>query len=277
MSTAPDLAALEAADPWEHFGTLEADALVALRARMGASYAATPSDVALKAALRKALAYLEGATARIFLPRAGTLAIDGTGIDRLFLPLPIVASSQLEGGGVTAITIGDDETAIDADAYVVSDGVGLPGRDPRDHPHVELVTPGGGGGGFVSRPFGFGRFQVWPFGVRNVRVTATWGYVDETGQTPELAREVLAKLTIRALAPNDDPDALDDLQRGTWVSEATRDRSVSVSERAGGGGVTTDREIDLLLARLRAPPRVRVTRGVARRRPRDPLLGRHRS
>jgi hypothetical protein len=273
VSTAPDLAALDPVAPWRHFGAVRADGLVALRAAMGASYADQPEDAVLEAALAEAAAYLEGATGRIFVPRVGTLTLDGSGSHRLPLPLPVASAHQVAGGGVTEILLGDDSTPLKAGAYQVSDGAGLPGRDPRDAPFIDLVGPIGGFG-LVSRPLGYGRWSVWPDGTRNVQVTATWGFLDESGATPLLARKALAGLTVRALAPWDDRDALDDLHLGAIVTETTRDRSIGYGERAAGGGVTLDRELDLLISRLRAPARVRTPRAVGRRTrdARDALL-----
>jgi len=281
----PDLTALEAVNALAHFGDQDPDpaegedgweaSRTALRAAMGAAFASSPADADLEVALAEAVAYLEGATGRIFLARAGTLKVDGTGTHRLFLPLPVVSTGQLEGAGVTEITIGADTTPLDSDGYLVNDGAGLPGRDPRDSPTIDLVAPSSGGS-FVSRPPGFGGWRTWPEGVRNVNVTATWGYLDENGATPLLARKALAGLAVRALGGTwDDRDGLDDLHLGAVTTESTRDRSVSYGERAGGGGITTDRELDLLIARLRAPPLPRVPRAPRRRvrDARDALLG----
>lgn len=265
MSTAtPDLSALASVEDWEHFGTVEATAITALRALMGSSYASSPPTAALKTALAQAVDYLQGATGRLFVGRAGTLSIDGTGTHRLFLPYAIPSVNQDATAGVTEILIGEDVTALDEDTYEVNDGIGLPGRDPRDHPFIDLVAPSSGGT-FVSRPPGFGGWRTWPEGIRNVHVTALWGYLDEDGATPLLAQKALAGLTVRALTTWDDQDDLDDLHLGAVQAEATRDRSVSYGERAGGGGITTDRELDLLIARLRAPARVRVSRPPGRR------------
>lgn len=261
----PDLSALDAVEGWEHFGTVEATALALLREYMGDDYASDPTDSDLKDALDQAVAYLEAATGRVFTARSGTLSVDGTGTHRLFLPLPVVSTNQdADSGGISEITIGDDDTAIDSDTYQANDGIGLPGRDPRDLPFVDLVVSSSGGT-FVSSPPGFGGWRAWPEGVRNVHVTALWGYVDANAETPALARKALAGLTARALVTWSDLEDLDDLHRGAVETEATRDRSVSYGERAGGGGITTDRELDLLIARLRAPPLPRVPRPPGRR------------
>lgn len=258
---APDLTNLAPVDAWAYWGATEEAGLAALRAAMGASYATDPSDGALLAALEIAVETMEAATGRWFLARAGTLHLDGTGSHRLFLPYPVVSASQLEGGGVTAITIGDDATELDATSYIVNDGIGLSGRDPRDHPFIDRVTPDG----MTSRPFGWNA-ERWPYGMRNVHVTATWGYCDAVGGVPALALRLLSGLTVRALAAWDDVDAQADLHVGAIAAESTRDRSITYGPRAGGGGITTDRELDLLIARLRAPRRVAVPLSPGRRR-----------
>ena len=278
MSTAsPDLGALASSEPWTHFqledGDTEADALELLREAMGSEYSSL-SDADATTALAEAVAYLEGATGRFFTARLGTLDLDGTGTHRLFCPYPLVSTNQdADNGGISEILIGDDTTALDSDTYEANDGIGLSGRDPRAHPFVDLVAPSSGGT-FVSRPPGFGGWRVWPEGSRNVHVTALWGYVDADGRTPLLARKALALLAIRAMADNSDQADLDDLHLGAVQTETTRDRSVSYGERAGGGGITTNREIDLLIAKLKAPARVRVGRPPSRRvsRSRNALL-----
>lgn len=264
MSASPDLSGLTTPEAWEHWHTVEATALTAARARMGSDYASSPSDTLLKAAMARARDTMEGATGRFFTARAGSLSMDGTGTYRLFCPYPIVSENQLVGAGVTQILIGDDTTALEADTYQANDGIGLSGRDPRAAPWVEFIAVGSGGT-FVSRPPGFGGYRNWPGGVRNVHVTATWGYLDANGATPDLVLELLAKLTIRALTANDDTDAISELHDGAVTSESTRDRSISWGDRAQGGGVTTDREIDVLIAHFKAPPMVRVPGAPGRR------------
>ena len=255
----PDLSGLTRPDAYTAFAAAEDDALTALRLAMGASYADSPGDATLLAALELATAFLERATGRVFLALTGRLALDGSGSYRQPLPLPVVSANQLEGGGVSELVIADvyaDGTAEDLDDFIVNDGVGLAPEDPRDNPYID-ARPGGAlsSGTVVSRSpeawLGRGAFPARP---RVVHVTATWGYLDEQGATPQLARQALAKLTIRALVGNDDPDGLEDLHRGALVSEQTQGRSYTLGPRSGGGGITTDREIDLLLSALRRPP-----------------------
>jgi hypothetical protein len=267
----PDLAGLVAPAAWAHFTEdpeavdPEADALERLRARLGASYATTPTDAELLAALGRAVAFLERATGRWFTVRTGTIKVDGTGTPRLFLPLPVVSEAQ-GGAGVTAITFGTDTTELDAEFYQANDGAGLPGRDPRDQPIIDLVGSSTGSSAFTSRPPGWEAWSSWPRGVRNVNVAASWGYVNETGATPELARQALALLTVRELTRPEDPDAREDLRRGALLSESTQGRSYTVNQAGTGAGLTTDRELDILIGSLRAPPVPRIPAPPNRRR-----------
>lgn len=266
----PDLSGLAKPAAWEHFSDdtdaddAEDDALTALRARLGASYASAPDDAELLAALSRAVAFLERATGRWFTVRTGTLKISGTGTQRLFLPLPVVSEDQ-GGTGVTAIKFGTDTTALDADFYTVSDGAGLPGRDPRDQPVIDLVGETSGAT-FVSRPPSWESWTHWPLGVRNINVTASWGYVDELGNTPELARQALALLLVRELTRPEDAEGRDDLRRGAILSESTQGRSYTLDRAGAGAGLTTDRELDILIGSLKAPPVPRIPMPPNRRR-----------
>lgn len=262
----PDLTGLTLGEAWRYFDLADQDdAVTALRAAMGSSYATTPDDDDLLDALARARDVLEGATGRFFVPRVGQLSIDGSGAYRLWLPYPVASTGQVSGGGVTEILIGDDETALDDDTYVVNDGAGLPGADPRDNPWIDLVAPDSGAT-FVSRSPEPGILGKWNRGVRNVHVTATWGYLDADGGTPAQIRRLLAGLAIRELTDLDDPDGREDLHRGALTSEATQGRSYTLGERAMGGGITGDRELDVLIARFRAPPRVTIPPVTPRRR-----------
>jgi hypothetical protein len=249
---------------WYYFSrSSSAAALTALRGRMGTSFATSPVDADLLVILGRCVAMLEAATGRFFIPRAGQLGVDGTDSPRLFLPHPIVSTDQLAGGGVTEILVDGDTDAVTTDLYVVNDGA-MPGdEDPRDDPFVEYVPSD-----TVPRslpPTYVGRANRWPEGVRNVKVTGTWGYLDESGATPELVLHALARLCVMQSGANDDPAAIFDRRAGAIFTETTRDRSYTLAAGGVGGGLTTDREIDLIIARLRKPPQARISRPRRRR------------
>lgn len=237
----------------------EDDALDALRARMGASYATAPDDDVLTRLLGLAAGILHKATGRWFYPRQGTIEVSGTGDERLTLPAPVVSAEQLTGGGVTAVTI--EGSAIDATSYVANQGA-LPGssQDPRDNPFLEWSTSLTGYG---LPPLVSSRWRRWPYGVGNIAVTATWGYVEEDGTTPEPILHALARLVVLQAAAVDlgDVAAQDDRRRGGVLSESVQGRSYGFDPAAVGRGVTLDREIDSILRAYRRPPVVRVSRG----------------
>lgn len=240
--------ALTNLEPWRYYDRAsQSAALAALRASLGPSYAATPDNAGLTRALGIAVAYLERATARWFVPRAGALAVDGTGASALFLPAPVVAASQVTGGGVTAVSVEGED--LDAGSWTANEGAGVPGYDdPRDNPLLRWA-----GRSSWSSPWN--RDARWPWGRSNVSVTATWGYLEADGSTPALVLFALSRLTLRHIPTLDDEAAtVERVRGGAVVAEATRDRSYSYADAGLSAGVTGDREIDKILASYRRPP-----------------------
>lgn len=268
-----DLSALTWRQPWAHFANDdeaddEADALTRLRGIMGASYATDPDDDELTLALGRAVAFLHRATGRLFVQTSGTLSLDPEEVDptgrtyRLHLPLPVVSAHQATGGGVSAVTTGDvdDPDEVDADDYVVNDGVGFPPNDPRDNPWIDLRSVSTGLATPVSVSPEATVDSGWGVGVRNVHVTAVWGYCDEQGRTPEQVRKLLALLVIRELADLGDDHDRGNLLAGAVIGESVEGRSVTLAAGAAGAGPTGDRVIDTLIAAYRRPPQARISR-----------------
>ena len=243
--------------PWRYFagaGEDEADALERLRTSyLGAGYDdATYDDDRLTLALTRAVREVERYTSRIFVAVEATLDMDGTGVERLWLPLPVVSEDQ-DGEGVTAVSIGlTSPAAIEADAYIVREGVGPPGDDPRDNPWIELIAETTYGGGLRS--------GVWPRGSRNVHVTATWGYVEADGTTPETVRHVVARLVPRYLPMAGDTSAAESAAVTGIVQESTEGRSYVLADHAVSNGLTGDRALDIALNALRRPVQARISR-----------------
>ena len=244
--------------PWAYFaaaGEDEADALERLReSYLGAGYDdATYDDDRLTLALTRAVREVERYTSRIFVAVEATLDMDGTGVERLWLPLPVVSEGQ-DGEGVTAVSIGlTSPAAIEADAYIVREGVGPPGDDPRDNPWIDLLADVSYGGGLRS--------GVWPRGARNVHVTATWGYLEADGTTPETVRYVVARLVPRYLVMAGDSSAAADTAAATGlVQESTEGRSYVLASHAVSAGLTGDRALDAALNALRRPVQARISR-----------------
>lgn len=247
-------------EPWRYFedpGTPddEAAALVLLRARMGTSYATVPDDVELTRILTRAVRLLERYTKRFFVLRVGTLTLDGTNAERLWLPFPVVSIDQGgAGAGVTAVAIGDADP-LEVDAYDVNDGAWEGYDDPRSDPAINWARTGP----YSALPSQPPRRELgsrsWPAGMRNISVTASWGYLEEDGTIPELIQHALARLVILNIAPLDDEAAcLDARTAGALVSETTTGRSYTLNSASVGMGLTLDREIDSILRSYRRPP-----------------------
>ena len=104
------------------------------------------------------------------------------------------------------------------------------------------------------------RTGEWPRGARNVRVTATWGYVEADGTTPELVRDVVARLTVQRLALAGDAAAAEAATARGIVQESTEGRSYQLANHAVSSGLTGDRALDIALNQLRAPVRAVISR-----------------
>lgn len=246
--------------PWFYFDReAEDDALAALRARMGPSFATVPDDSTLTQILTRSVSMFEQATHRWFYPASGVLKVAGTDTPRLFLGPPIVSAEQVDDGGITAIRIDDDDEDIDPTLYVCNDGAGIDDEDPRQNPYVDYRVAETGSA-WNKPPNYTGRTAIWPWGVKNVSVTGTFGYVEADGTTPELVLHALARICVMQSGSNDDPGAIFDRRAGGLISETTRDRGYTMAAGAVGGGLTLDREIDMIIARYRRPPQVKISR-----------------
>lgn len=274
-----DLSALTWRPAWAHFANDDEDddedaAIERLRTIMGASYADDPADEVLTLALQRAVAFLHRATGRLFVATTGTLSLDPEDFDptgrtyRLHLPLCVVSANQRDDGGVSAVSTGDldDPDTVDADDYVVNDGLGMPPNDPRDQPWIDLRSTSTGLASPVSVSPESPVSSGWGVGVRNVHVTALWGYCDEQGRTPEQVRKLVALLTIRELADLGDDHDRGNLLAGAVIGETVEGRSVTLAAGVAGAGATGDRLIDTLIAAYRRPPQVRINKPPGRAR-----------
>lgn len=240
--------ALDRPEPWRYFGETEDEALDELRDRLTSD----PGDPALRRELRRAGQFLEKATGRFFRPRAGSIQVDGTDTDRLYLPHPVISADQLEEALDVVVVIAPDTEAVDLVTLTVNAGAAVGDDDPRNDPWIELTTTD------TTRAYGFrARF---PWGGRRVSVTATWGYVEEDGTTPEpildcLVRLVTLNLADPASAAGSAPAA------GALLSETVEGRSYTYSGLATSEGLTLDRTVDAILRGYRRPTDVIVSRG----------------
>lgn len=241
---------LDRPEPWRYYGSSSSAALTALRARMGASYATSPADADLLLALTRSVQMVERATGRFFRRRDGDVVVPGESSMQLDLPWPVVSADQ-GGDGVTSIVV--DDTEVDLADVVVSDGAAVGPGDPRDAPRIEFARATGVGAVF-------GAIRRWPEGPGRIVVTASWGYLEEDGSSPEPILNAIARLVIQQCVPLDDLDGREDYRRGGLLMEQTQGRMYQVGMHAGGAGLTLDREIDQVLRSYRRPPGALVLR-----------------
>lgn len=203
-------------------------------------------------ALRAAATFLDRATGRFFRRRDGSITLNGTDSPRLWLPFPIVTVDQVEDAVDLAVSI--DGTALDSDQVGANSGVILGVEDPRANPWIELTRSSTGS------PFSFGRLAVFPEGVRNVEITASWGYLEEDGTTPEPILDCLARLIAMKLASTPD-QAGSGPAAAALLSESVEGRTYTYAADAASYGLTLDRETDAILVAYSRPPEVVVSRG----------------
>ena len=129
---------------------------------------------------------------------------------------------------LTSITIGDQE--IDLDEVEINNA-------PRN-PHL-LLTDGG----------------IFARGRRNVVVTGSFGVVelaDDVYTAPAQVKRAAVRLVIRDLALLASEEAEDADRRSRVVSETTDGHSYTLAQPSSGG-MTGDREVDMILALYRRP------------------------
>ena len=254
-------------EPWRYFEDPsdpndEAAALLLLRGLMGASFASAPNDAVLTNILARSVRFFERVTRRFFVRRDGTLDIDGTDAPRLWLPFPVVSLDQDNTALPVEVSIGEGDP-LEPQLYDVNDGAWEGEDDPRDDPFIEHSNDSTGT--VVSTPPRTYNAARWPYGVRNVHVTASWGYLEPDGAVPPLVQHALARLCVLNSAPNDDLSAVEDRRRGALLSESVEGRSYQLASHAISGGLTLDREIDQILRSYKRPPAAHISRPPRRR------------
>jgi len=241
----------------------EAAAIAILRARMGASFATSPTDAELSALVERAVRFVEKVTEQFFTVRIGQLKLRGNGEPRLSLPFPVVSTDQ-GSTGLTEILIEDDPTAIDPIDYWVNDGAWDGPEDPRKDAFVEFRI-GRSFGSFVSRPPGSDTLRIFPYGVGNIAVTSAWGFLDQDGKTPADLLHAIVRLCVLTVGDADDACAVDDQRRGALIAESVQGRAYTYAAHAISSGLTLDRTIDQVLRMYHRPASVVVSRPPARK------------
>lgn len=255
------MAVLTPPPAWAYFGADQTAGLAALRTALGSAWASAPTDAVLLDALTRAVSVLHDVTGMFFVLRTGTLTMDGNGLPRLPITIPIVGTEQ-GGDGITEITINGEAVDELATGIAVNAGVGFGSDDPRWDPYVEWIRSSAS-----YWTTDLGRFTT---GVRNVTLTGDFGFVEADGSTPYPIKRCILLMIAQTTSPTDTgsytASECDDLGGGL-ISEVTRDRSYTYSERAIAYGVTLNREADMILRRYsaRATLRAHFTRADQRR------------
>lgn len=270
------MGALTNREPWRYFEDPatpdnEAAALVLLRSYMGPTFASSPDDATLTRILTRSVRFFERATRRFFVRRDGSFALDGNDAPRLQLPFPVIGADQTPGATLNgplldfSVVLFDNTTPEDATEYTVNDGAWDGPDDPRAAPFIEWKTDGP----FTTQTSRPPRIHTgtrrYPYGIKVITCTGSWGYLDEDGYTPPLVREAISMLTVINNVSNDDSCAITDRNRGAIVSESTVDRGYTMAAHAISGGLTLNREIDQIIASFKRPPRVIISRPPRRR------------
>lgn len=141
-----------------------------------------PNDNFIGNRIKKWEAIVERYTGLVFREiDPGEVSFDGNNSDILHFNVPIIS--------FTSLKINDRTTELDPDSFQVFNGRGpLSINDDRHNPKIKLTplrdsifTPGG---------------EVFVKGASQ-RVTATWGFVEADGSTPQPVKDAIIQLVIR--------------------------------------------------------------------------------
>lgn len=201
--------------------------------------------------------YIEEKTRNFFEPRVMTLILNGSGRPTLFLPYPIIS--------ITSVTITPNDFDTGSEVLSLSDLIifnRVPwrdGKDDRRNPKIEFKDWRRPGLIVNGTETWLGQ-STWPQGHLNVKVTGTFGFVEEDGiSAPPAIIDAAIRLTIRNLGLLGDPASQDDLRRQAITSETTDGHSYSVGNTGDNTGFIGDREIDRRIARYTRMPFIGIT------------------
>jgi hypothetical protein len=218
------------------------------------------SDSRLQLLIEQQSAQVDHWTRRFFEPRTLSFVIDAFDSMRLNLSIPIIGISDISAIDDSGAAQPIDLTAIRVYNRHLTQGLFHP--DDREAPRIEfvLLQPiliGMSNTYYPQQQFQAGRFAV---GTQNVRLTGVFGYTDldgsPAGDTPALIRRAVQLLVLRQLPKlSRVNDRFDALHRHRITTESTRGMSYSLSpwRGGGGGGYTSDPEIDDIIERFTAP------------------------
>jgi len=180
----------------------------------------TELNARLEAAILLARDFIDRVTGQFFEERTKSFYLSGLGTPLLHLPLYASTLTSVMVNGVER----------DADGYIHFNEI-----QDRDNPKILFDV-------------------AIPKGLANVKVTGTFGYVEEDGSTPLPIQNACLKLAIvefLAVTSNERRELLD---RGRITRETTDGHSYTLSDALSkGGGTTGDVEVDEILARYMRP------------------------
>ena len=207
---------------WRYFGTDETTALLELRSKMGPAWATAPTDAVLIARMSTIVEFLHQVTGRVFVRVDTTLRLNGQDRPRVNLPLPIISVEQ---GGLSITSVTLDGDSLELDELVFNEGCGLAGDDPREDPFVEF-DHSSSNYNHHHCPY----HQHFRYGVQNIHVTGSFGYVNGVGETPFEIMSLLTRMLSMATSPIDDGSVSVDAcgqSPASIISETVADRSIT--------------------------------------------------
>jgi hypothetical protein len=149
--------------------------------------------------------------------------MDGRGHDTLFLPVPPVSTSAIDG-----VTV--DGESVDSEYFEVL----MPEfPDGRYNPKLRHLT------------------SIWPKGKSNIVITGDFGFVEADESTPLLIQDVVKRIVMWNLPKIGDADAQ---KAGQIIRESLRDYSYQLADPSKiPQGFFRDLKVDTILARFQKP------------------------
>ena len=178
-----------------------------------------PTEAELLLKITFAQGYIEKLTGQFFNERDMVLSLDGTGNYLLKLPFPAVDITKIEFKNSDG-----SYTEYDLSYFEVYNRYN---PDDRPYPKIESDT------------------YIFPEGRKNIRLTGTFGYVEEDGTTPRLIKEAL-KMIVKQWLFDSDTNKGNRRKSKIWFDKGQNNEN-RISEAISSGNLTGDPEIDNIL------------------------------
>lgn len=199
----------------------------------------TYTDSVVEAALDFASEFIEQITSQFFDVRTDTRVFDGSGTRRLVLDVPILTLTKVEW-----LSFGSTWQDV-----TTQNTFRLYNRIPQDqgYPKIEIYY---GRDSLQTNVFG-----VFPEGPQNVRISGTWGWVENTAgtqsgatyATPRLINKACRILAVAWLDEIGDGSLLSVLRQYGVIEERTKHHSYKLSEAMSNGQLSGIPIVDQLL------------------------------